>query len=59
MISRRNMLTATATGALVTAATSSRAASFGDPDEPPEGAINAKNAASTSDPGPRNCVLGG
>jgi hypothetical protein len=33
------MLTATATGAMVTAATTARAASFGNPDEPPQGAI--------------------
>jgi hypothetical protein len=42
MISRRNMLTATATGAVVAAATAAGAASFGNPDEPPQGAINAK-----------------
>jgi hypothetical protein len=39
MISRRDTLTATATGAMVTAATTARAASFGNPDEPPQGAI--------------------
>jgi hypothetical protein len=33
MISRRDMLTATATGAMVTAATRARSASFGNPDE--------------------------
>jgi oxalate decarboxylase len=57
MISRRDMLTATATGAMATAATSARAASFGNPDEPPQGAINAKNRASVTDPGPQNHTL--
>jgi oxalate decarboxylase len=58
MISRRDMLTATATGAMVTAATNARAASFGNPDEPPEGAINAKSPGSLTDPGPQNQTLG-
>jgi oxalate decarboxylase len=57
MISRRDMLTATATGAMVTAATTARAASFGNPDEPPQGAINAKNRESVTDPGPQNHAL--
>jgi oxalate decarboxylase len=52
------MLTATAAGAMVTAATSARAASFGNPDEPPQGAINAKNPESVTDPGPQNPALG-
>jgi oxalate decarboxylase len=58
MISRRDMLTATATGAMVSAATASRAATFGNPDEPPQGAINAKNPGSLTDPGPQNPALG-
>src|ERR1700720_4251900 len=57
MISRRDMLTATATGAMATAATTARAASFGNPDEPPQGAINAKNRESVTDPGPQNPAL--
>ena len=57
MISRRDMLTATATGAMVTAATTARPASFGNPDEPPQGAINAKNRESVTDPGPQNPAL--
>jgi oxalate decarboxylase len=37
---------------------SARAASFGNPDEPPQGAINTRgNPASVSDPGPNNPVL--
>jgi oxalate decarboxylase len=58
VISRRNMLRAAATGAMVSAtATTPRAVSFGNPDEPPQGAINAKNPASIADPGPQNRAL--
>jgi len=56
MISRRDVLAATAAGAVMTAATA-RAASFGNPDEPPQGAINAKNPASITDPGPQNQAI--
>jgi oxalate decarboxylase len=58
MISRRDVLAATAAGG-VAAAITARAASFGNPDEPPQGAINATNPASLTDPGPQNPVLGG
>jgi oxalate decarboxylase len=53
MISRREVLAATAAGAAMTAA-AARAASFGNPDEPPQGAINAQNPASVTDPGPQS-----
>src|SRR5260370_2330613 len=33
------------------------AGSFGNPDEPPEGAINAKNPASVTDPGPQDPAI--
>src|SRR5713226_1619153 len=56
MISRREMLAATAAGAAMTAATA-HAASFGNPDEPPQGAINAKNPGSVTDPGPQSKPL--
>src|SRR5882757_7186417 len=56
MLSRRKMLAATAAGAALTASTA-HAASFGNPDEPPQGAINAENPASVTDPGPRNPAL--
>jgi oxalate decarboxylase len=52
------MLTATATGAMVTVAANARAATFGNPDEPPQGAINAKNPSSITDPGPQSPALG-
>src|SRR6266480_4665997 len=58
MISRREMLAATAVGAAMTAATA-HAATFGNPDEPPQGAINAKNPASITDPGPQNQAIAG
>jgi oxalate decarboxylase len=55
MISRREVLAATAAGALVT--TTARAAEFGNPDEPPQGAINATNPASLTHPGPHNPAI--
>ena len=56
MISRRDVLVATATSAMVTAA-SAEPATFGNPDEPPQGAINAKNPASLTDHGPSNPAI--
>jgi oxalate decarboxylase len=56
MISRREVLAVTAAGAVMSASTA-RAASFGNPDEPPQGAINAKNPASITDPGPQNKAI--
>src|ERR1700730_12926927 len=53
MVSRREILVAGAAGAVMSASTA-RAASFGNPDEPPLGAINAINPASSTDPGPQN-----
>jgi oxalate decarboxylase len=58
MISRRDALIATATGAVMTAATA-HAASYGNPDEPPQGAVNAKNPASVTDPGPQDKAITG
>jgi oxalate decarboxylase len=54
-ISRRNVLALGAVGG-VALASAARAATFGNPDEPAEGAINA-NPAGLSDPGPGNPVL--
>ena len=56
------MLTATAVGGVATAATMTTASatpvkqgiSFGNPNDPPQGAINAKNPRSITDPGPHN-----
>src|SRR5271156_4432921 len=65
MFSRRYMLAATAVGGVATAAamTSANAApvksdiSFGNPNDPPTGAINAKNPRSITDPGPQNPAI--
>src|SRR6202045_75667 len=57
-LSRRNIFAAAAVGGVLTAAASANAASFGDPDEPPQGAINTKgNPSSATDPGPNNPAL--
>jgi len=56
MLSRREMLAATAAGAALTA-TTAHATSFGNPDEPPQGAINAENPSSVTDPGPQNPAI--
>jgi oxalate decarboxylase len=56
MFSRRDILATAAAGtALSTAAAA--AATFGNPDNPPQGAINARNPASAVDPGPQNPAL--
>jgi oxalate decarboxylase len=56
-VSRRNLLAVTAGGSLVAAA-NARAQSFGNPDLPPQGAINTRNdAASITDPGPQNPAI--
>ncbi|MGY3586252.1 oxalate decarboxylase [Bradyrhizobium sp. USDA 4341] len=57
MISRRNLLAASAIGAAMTVSTA-KANSFGNPDEPAEGAINARGPGNLSDPGPQNKALG-
>ncbi len=42
------------------AAKTARASTFGNPDQPPQGAINTKgNPASLTDPGPQNATIGG
>ena len=57
-LSRRKMLVgAAASAAALGVAATAKAASFGDPDRPPEGEINAKSPTSLSDPGPQNPTL--
>jgi oxalate decarboxylase len=57
--SRRNVLALGAVGGGAAIATSTaRGASFGNPDSPPQGAINA-NPGSLTDPGPQNPALTG
>jgi oxalate decarboxylase len=54
-LSRRKMLVgAAASAAALGVAATAKAASFGNPDNPAEGAINAKSPTSLSDPGPQN-----
>src|ERR1700685_125962 len=66
MFSRRDMLAATAVGGVMTAATMTTAdaatpvkseITFGNPNDPPQGAINAKNPRSITDPGPQNPAI--
>ncbi|MGA0596523.1 cupin domain-containing protein [Enterovirga sp. CN4-39] len=52
-VSRRTLLAAAAFGGGIMAASHANAASLGNPDLPPQGAINA-NPGSVSDPGPGN-----
>jgi oxalate decarboxylase len=56
MFSRRDLLAVSAAGAM--SATAARSASFGNPDMPPQGAVNAKGPGNLSDPGPQNPTLG-
>jgi oxalate decarboxylase len=59
-LSRRRILAgAVASAAAVGAVASARAASFGNPDAPPEGRINARSRTSLDDPGPKNPALAG
>src|SRR6516165_6775495 len=54
-VSRRSVLAAAAAGTVATAAV---AQTFGNPDEPPQGAINTTgNPSSFTDPGPQNPAL--
>jgi oxalate decarboxylase len=57
-LSRREILGATAASGVLAASASARAGSFGNPDEPPQGALNTKgNPASTTVIGPNNPAL--
>jgi oxalate decarboxylase len=65
MISRREILVSSAVGAVVTATAMSSAdaapvksdISFGNPNDPPQGAMNATNQRSIIDPGPQNPAI--
>jgi oxalate decarboxylase len=57
MLSRRNILATAAAGALSAAA--ARAATFGDPDQPAEGAVNVINPKALTDPGPQDPSVAG
>lgn len=53
MFSRRDLLTASAAAAAMLGS-SAQAATFGNPDAPPQGAINAGGPGNLTDPGPNN-----
>ena len=57
-LSRRNIIAA---GAVLGAATAVRpaVAAYGNPDQPPQGAINAHEPGSVADPGPQNPAIAG
>jgi oxalate decarboxylase len=57
MFSRRDILAVSAAGAAMTAS-AARASSFGNPDQPPQGAINAKTPGTLKDPGPQSEPIG-
>ena len=57
MISRRNLLAVSGLGVAATVS-AAKGASFGNPDEPAQGAINGKGPGNLTDPGPRNEVIG-
>jgi len=57
--SRRNIIAAGAMAAAASAATAAHAASFGNPDRPPQGRRNLANAIAGQDPGPQNPTLAG
>jgi oxalate decarboxylase len=58
MLSRRNILATAAAGAMISAS-SARAASLGNPDQPAEGAVNVTNPKALTDPGPQDASLAG
>jgi oxalate decarboxylase len=58
MLSRRHILTTAAAGAVLSTATA-RAATFGNPDQPAEGAVNVTNPKALTDPGPQDQGLAG
>src|ERR1700704_6677209 len=55
MFSRRDVLVVSAAG--VVTASAAKAASLGNPDLPPQGAINAKGPGNLADPGPQSPEL--
>ncbi len=58
-LSRRHLLAASAAGAVLTGVSAANAATFGNPDEPPEGAVNVTNPKALIDPGPQDQSLAG
>jgi oxalate decarboxylase len=58
-VSRRNILTAGAAAGIGAFATRASAATFGNPDQPPEGSVNVTNPEALVDPGPQDPGLAG
>ena len=58
-LSRREILLGAAASAAIGVAGAANAASFGNPDRPPEGRINDKSPSGLNDPGPQNPALAG
>src|SRR5277367_6217481 len=56
-LSRRTVLASSAAGSVAVAATVARAATFGNPDLPPEGAVNVTNPDGLTIPGPHDPAL--
>ncbi len=57
MFSRRNVLAGSVAAAAMTAS-AANGATFGNPDEPPQGAVNGKAPGNLADPGPQNAAIG-
>ena len=57
--SRREVLATTAAGGAAMAATAAGAATFGNPDQPPQGALNVTDPATLTIPGPHDPALAG
>jgi oxalate decarboxylase len=57
LLRRKFMVGAATSAAALGVATTAGAASFGNPDSPAEGRINAKSRSSLTDPGPQNPAL--
>jgi len=58
-LSRRGVLVTTAVGGAAIGAEIARAASFGNPDLPPQGAVNVTNPDALTIPGPHDQTLAG
>src|SRR5260370_3892562 len=57
LLRREILLGAAASAAALGVSAAASAASFGNPDSPPEGRINGKSPTSLDDPGPQNPAL--
>ena len=57
--SRRAVLAGSAAGGVAMAVTAAGAATFGNPDQPPQGAVNVTDPATLATPGPHDDALAG